>query len=160
MLWTLAVSFWHKHVQSNIPPYYKSRKPLISYSGSWPIVPKLFNYKQALQDLTTDDLISHASDRDCASSHFPYDPAGHVITGDLNIVKNNKLKESLSKGPKFREPQSFSWNQKLQNSNGFSWRLRSTLGQDRRSWDRNTLWVGQCHSVIGQNQDFQAARDD
>ena len=34
-----------------------------------------------------------------------YNPAGHVISGDLNIVYNYKLRQLLSKGPKYREPQ-------------------------------------------------------
>ena len=31
------------------------------------------------------------------------------MTGDLSIVENLKLREILSKGPKYREPASFSW---------------------------------------------------
>ena len=33
------------------------------------------------------------------------------MTGDLNIVRNNKLRDLLRKGPKYREPISFSWHQ-------------------------------------------------
>ena len=33
------------------------------------------------------------------------------ITGDLNIVRNIKLRDLLSKGPKYREPVSYSWHQ-------------------------------------------------
>jgi len=35
---------------------------------------------------------------------FNYNRIGHVITGDLAIVINDKLRNSLSKGPKYREP--------------------------------------------------------
>ena len=34
-----------------------------------------------------------------------------VITGDLNIVRISKLRDILSKGPKYREPRSFTWKQ-------------------------------------------------
>ena len=34
-----------------------------------------------------------------------------MVTGDLGIVDNNKLQDILSKGPKYREPQSFTWKQ-------------------------------------------------
>ena len=33
------------------------------------------------------------------------------MTGDLSIVRNQKLKDVLRKGPKYREPVSFSWHQ-------------------------------------------------
>ena len=35
------------------------------------------------------------------------------MTGDLNIVRNEKRRDLLRKGPKFREPVSFSWHQKF-----------------------------------------------
>ena len=34
---------------------------------------------------------------------------GHIVTGDLNIVRNDKLQDSLRKGPKYKEPVSFPW---------------------------------------------------
>ena len=33
------------------------------------------------------------------------------MTGDLDIVRNVKLRDLLSKGPKYREPVSYSWHQ-------------------------------------------------
>ncbi|KAK3096084.1 hypothetical protein FSP39_022938 [Pinctada imbricata] len=47
------------------------------------------------------------------SSDFNFSPCGHVITGDLSIVKNDKLREMLKKGPKYRESMSFTWNQNV-----------------------------------------------
>ena len=49
----------------------------------------------------------------CSSSHFIYSPAGHIITGDLNIIQNQQLRDFISKGPKYREPRSFSWKYKF-----------------------------------------------
>ena len=46
---------------------------------------------------------------DCARSKFCYEPHGHVITGDLRIVKNRKLRNLLSKGPKYREQNTIDW---------------------------------------------------
>ena len=40
---------------------------------------------------------------DCKSSTVCYEPHCHIITGDLRIVKNRKLRRLLSKGPKYRE---------------------------------------------------------
>ena len=33
----------------------------------------------------------------------------HVLTGNPKIVKNNKLRKLLSKGPKYREPVEIKW---------------------------------------------------
>ena len=32
------------------------------------------------------------------------EPHGHVITGDLRVIENAKLRELVAKGPKYREP--------------------------------------------------------
>ena len=45
----------------------------------------------------------------CSSPPYLYSPAGHVITGNLNIVDNLKLKDLISKGPKYTEAKSFNW---------------------------------------------------
>ena len=47
----------------------------------------------------------------CCDSEFLYAPCGHIVTGDLSIVRNQKLKDVLHKGPKYREPVSLSWHQ-------------------------------------------------
>jgi len=47
----------------------------------------------------------------CESSPFNDVDHGHVITGDLKIVQNNKLRKLLAKGPKFRENESINWKQ-------------------------------------------------
>ena len=54
---------------------------------------------------------NHDYDSPCSwsSSQFLYQPAGHIVTGDLNIVDNTCLRDFISEGPKYREPQKFSW---------------------------------------------------
>ena len=47
----------------------------------------------------------------CKPSEFCYNPASHIITGDLNIVRISKLRNILYKGPKYREPRYFAWKQ-------------------------------------------------
>ena len=34
---------------------------------------------------------------------------GHVITEDLRVIENAKLKELVAKGPKYREPNRVNW---------------------------------------------------
>ena len=40
---------------------------------------------------------------DCQDSRFKYGPAGHVLTGNLSIIRNRKLRKLLSIGPSYRE---------------------------------------------------------
>ena len=71
--------------------------------------PKIFNYKQSLRDFKLNEHGSQPPLCSCSSSTYLYSPAGHVVTGNLNIVENLKLRNILSKGPKYREPTTFSW---------------------------------------------------
>ena len=99
----------NKNVRKAIPPYFKCQSnPKISYTYTRSIASKLFNYRQSLQDwrFTNHDYDSPCS---CSSSQFLYQPAGHIVTCDLNIVDNTCLRDLISKGPKYREPQKFSW---------------------------------------------------
>ena len=47
----------------------------------------------------------------CCDSEVLYAPCGDRVTADLSIVRYQKLKDVLRKGPKYREPVSFSWHQ-------------------------------------------------
>ena len=100
----------NKNVRKTIPPYFKYQSnPKISYTYTHSIASKLFNYRQSLQDWR---FTNHEYDSPpcfCSSSQFLYRPAGHIVTGDLNIVENTCLRDLISKGPKYREPQKFSW---------------------------------------------------
>ena len=97
---------------STIPAYFKNQSPpIISYSYSSPVAPKIFNYKNVLQGLNTENITRNPSACSCKATEFCYNPAGHIITGDLNIVRISKLRNILSQGPKYMEPRSFTWKQ-------------------------------------------------
>ena len=101
-----------KSVQSNIPPYFQNKEsPCISYSYTRSVASKIFNYKRSLQQIDFNSLSQNPLPCTCPGSEFLYAPCGHVVTGDLSIVQNDKLRDLLRKGPKFREPVSFSWHQ-------------------------------------------------
>ena len=53
--------------------------------------------------LNINDFKSKPPDSTCASSPFIYNPAGHVIIGDLKIINNTSLRDVFAKGPKYRE---------------------------------------------------------
>ena len=104
----------HKKVISTIPAYFKKQSPpIIYYSYSSPIAPKIFNYKNVMQRLNTENITRHPSASSCKASEFCYNTVAHIITGDLYIVRISKLRDTciLSKGLKYREPRSFTWKQ-------------------------------------------------
>ena len=45
----------------------------------------------------------------CANSSFTDKHHGHIISGDLRLVKNNKLRKLFAKGPKYRESKLIDW---------------------------------------------------
>ena len=101
-----------KSVQNKIPPYFQCKEsPCISYSYTRSVASKIFNYKASLQQLDFQGLSHDPPPCNCSDSKFLYAPCGHIVTGDLNIVRNIKLRDLLSKGPKYREPASYSWHQ-------------------------------------------------
>ena len=42
--------------------------------------------------------------RDCKSSNYLYPSAGHVITYNLNVIPDARVRKIISKGPKYRFP--------------------------------------------------------
>ena len=59
------------------------------------------------------DLEIHAytpSSRDCKDSKFIYSSAGHVITGNLKIIPDSRIRNIVSKGPKYRFPSQIDFN--------------------------------------------------
>ena len=82
--------------------------PLISYTYTRTIAGKIFNYNKTVSSF--DKSIYDEMECECTSSAFCYQPHGHVITGDLSIIENEKLQQLIKKGPKFREQNKISWN--------------------------------------------------
>ena len=69
---------------------------------------KILNYNKVLKNigtLTYDEIMGLPCD--CHGSIFKNDNFGHIITGDLTIIKEPKLRELCSYGTKFRENPQF-----------------------------------------------------
>ena len=45
----------------------------------------------------------------CSMSDFCYQPVGHVVTGDLTIIRDAKLRHLIAKGPSYREQNVIDW---------------------------------------------------
>ena len=103
-----------KSVIETVPTYFKEKEPpIISYTYTKTIANKIFNFSSTLSDLDYHQYHNNPSQCECnTSSHF-YQPYGHVITGNLSIVPNFKLRDLTAKGPKYREPCEVDWDKNL-----------------------------------------------
>ena len=97
----LAGIFKDRRVSDKIPKYFKnSETPMICYKYKKATRCLLFNYNKIVSDLNI--TTSTPTQCDCSTSKFCYAPAGHIITGDLGVIKDNRIQKLISKGPKYR----------------------------------------------------------
>ena len=87
--------------------------PIISYTYTKTIASKIFNFSSTLLDLDYHQFHNNPSPCECNTSSHLYEPYGHVITGDLSIIPNSKLRDLIAKGPKYREPCKVDWDKNL-----------------------------------------------
>ena len=81
-----------KPVQKSIPNFFQNQTPPnISYSHIKTMTGKVFNFKQTIKDLDFEIGTSNLS-CECHVSDFRYEPIGYVVTGNLGIVENRKLR--------------------------------------------------------------------
>ena len=94
-----------KSVTETVPTYFKEKEPpIILYTYTKTIASKIFNFSSTLSDLDYHRFHNNPSQCECNTSSHLYQPYGHVITGDLSIIPNSKLRDLIAKGPKYREP--------------------------------------------------------
>ena len=97
-------------VTNKIPVYFGDKEPpIVSYEYTSTVASKLFNFSPALSNLNVSEYFSNPQTCQCKESKFCYEPHGHVITGDLRVIENAKLRELVAKGPKYREPNGVNW---------------------------------------------------
>ena len=89
----------------------KSDKISTIYKLSNTIRSKIYNHKSFLQNLDTAEIIKKQNYLTCDCNDSPFkDPNhGHIATSDIRIVRNNKLRRLLCKGPKYKEPIPTNW---------------------------------------------------
>ena len=70
-------------------------------------LPTQFNMKT----FDTKDILDNMNNLPCNCTTSPFtDPNhGHIVSGDIRIVQNNKLRKLLCKGLKYREPVSINF---------------------------------------------------
>ena len=86
-----------KEVVKEIPPYFKNQSvPIVSHIYTNGSGRKIFNYKEALQDINIEEYLKNPLTCDCSQPPFQYNPSGHVITGDLYIIQHESPKGDFS----------------------------------------------------------------
>ena len=98
-----------RQVNATVPSSLGYVAPIVSYTYPRTIAGKIFNYKKAIANLDFDKGTADVS-CSCNNSSYKYEPAGHVVTGNLCIIKNRHLRKLLLKGPSYREQSNINWN--------------------------------------------------
>ena len=97
-------------VKNKIPTECKIKEaPMVVYKLCPTIRSKVFNYKETITNLNVNEYLSNSITCDCESNDLNNTTFNHVITGDLSIIKNSKLRKLFSKGPNYRECKSLNW---------------------------------------------------
>ena len=90
-------------IKATLPRKMKDLSPVIVYTLKPSIRSKIFNYKEFTNSIDVFDNVS-TYPCSCRDSSFVDIDHGHIVTGDLRIIQNNKLRKLFVKGPKYREP--------------------------------------------------------
>ena len=106
--------FTNKEVSCLFPSSLTDSLPIkIYYKLRSPVSLQFCNYSKFLKNLSLEKIRSICNS-DCACSEnkeFVYDFHGHVFTGDLDFVKDLKLKEIMQFGSKFRMDRVATWDE-------------------------------------------------
>ena len=71
---------------------------------------KYASHSKELRKLTVEGLSQTlASNCDCANSPFCYQPVSHIVTGNLTVIEDVELRETLMKGANHREVKQINW---------------------------------------------------
>ena len=98
-----------KRVMMAVPNYLRSTPPpVVSYTYTRTIAGKIFNHRKVVEELDmdngTDDI-----ECSCSSSSYRYEPCGHIVTGDLSIIRDITVRNLIKKGPSYREQNNIDW---------------------------------------------------
>ena len=82
-------------------------EPMIVYKYDRTIRHQIFNYKKIVEDYKYED--EKTMNCECATSPYTDKDHKHIVTGDLNIIENTKLRKLILKGPNYREKKLINW---------------------------------------------------
>ena len=85
-------------VTDKIPVYFRDKEPpIVSDEYTSTVASKIFNFAPALSNFNVSEYLSNPQTCQCEESKFCYEPHGHVITGDLRVIENARLRELVAK---------------------------------------------------------------
>jgi hypothetical protein len=103
-------SIFRKHLNSIPSDFQFKDPPTVLYSRSSNIGSTIFNYKDVVDSVITDDWKEDNSNVcKCSESAFCDPHYGHVVTGNLKVIENRQLRELMCSGPGYREAQKVRW---------------------------------------------------
>ena len=99
-----------KHSKKNMPSVLTDEDiAMVVYSLSQPIRSRILNHKKFVTELDLDQFIENKDTVKCHCYEYNTlllkNERGHLLTGSLKIIKNNKPRKLFSKGPKYCEPE-------------------------------------------------------
>ena len=106
---------------------------------------KIFNHKEFIKTLDTKDILDSTNNLPCNCTTSPLtDPNhGHIVTVDIRIVQNNKLRKLLCRVPKYREPVSINFsNCKTEIKNNLTKFSSDCCDKEGVSVKCFTQWIG------------------
>lgn len=81
-----------RYVRDAVPAFMQNvTPPTVSFKYTKTIAGRIFNQKKVVEDLDVNVGSSNIC-CDCHTSKYCYDPVGHVVTGDLNVIRDAKLR--------------------------------------------------------------------
>ena len=88
--------FRDNNVISAIPSYFENTEsPIICYKYNKHIRNTILNFNKLVSDL---DIETSSPDSwDCKDSEFCYQPAGHIVTGNLKIITDSRIRSVFQK---------------------------------------------------------------
>ena len=90
-------------VISSISNYFNnSETTIICYKYNKPNRSSIFHFNKIVTGINIDS--NTPDSRDCQNSNYLYSPEKHVITGNLDVIPDSRVRYIISKGPKYRFP--------------------------------------------------------
>ena len=96
-----------KNVKKILPTQFnKTEENSTVYKLTKTIRSKIINHKEFIKTLDTKDILDNMNNLPCNGTTSPFTDAKHehIVSENIRIVQNNKLRKLLCKGPKYREP--------------------------------------------------------
>ena len=100
-----------KNVKKNLPTQFnKTEKISTVYTLTKTIRSKILNHKEFIKTLDTKNILNNMNNLPCnwTTSPLTVSNHGHIVTGDIHIVQNNKLRKLLCTA-KYSEPVSINF---------------------------------------------------